>query len=250
MKSKRTTAVRMLALFLTAVLMITSIDAESVSAFWNQGDSEYGSYRARAKIKIQLMHCNHSDKKDPLYSKHFASNGNHLNITDGDTEVKSFEREPGVNNDYAAGTALIDANKYIYEYEMSYDESEQVDYAVITQPEITHYSDSERAKYPGLREDHVRMYWVGEYDESITKLKDAYIEDPNDSEHVIPGTYGDIGWFDFKDMCYPTINHALSQQTWETVGDHEAFQDKSSPLLFRSPSGELSSPLLFLYHLR
>ena len=36
MKSKRTTAVRMLALFLTAVLMITSIDAESVSAFWNQ----------------------------------------------------------------------------------------------------------------------------------------------------------------------------------------------------------------------
>ena len=88
------------------------------------------------------MHCNHSDKKDPLYSKHFASNGNHLNITDGDIEVKNFEREPRVNNDYAAGTALPDANKYIYEYEMSYDESEQVDYAVITQPEITHYSDS------------------------------------------------------------------------------------------------------------
>ena len=245
MKSKRTTAVRMLALFLTAVLMITSIDAESVSAFWNQGDSEYGSYRARAKIKIQLMHCNHSDKKDPLYSKHFASNGNHLNITDGDTEVKSFEREPGVNNDYAAGTALIDANKYIYEYEMSYDESEQVDYAVITQPEITHYSDSERAKYPGLREDHVRMYWVGEYDESITKLKDAYIEDPNDSGHVIPGTDGDIGWFDFKGMCYPTINLALSQQTWETVGDHEAFQNKKS-FVMTQKYGENGQQFLYL----
>ena len=245
MKSKRTTAVRMLALFLTAVLMITSIDAESVSAFWNQGDSEYGSYRARAKIKIQLMHCNHSDKKDPLYSKHFASNGNHLNITDGDTEVKSFEREPGVNNDYAAGTALIDANKYIYEYEMSYDESEQVDYAVITQPEITHYSDSERARYPGLREDHVRMYWVGEYDESITKLKDAYIEDPNDSGHVIPGTDGDIGWFDFKGMCYPTINLALSQQTWETVGDHEAFQNKKS-FVMTQKYGENGQQFLYL----
>lgn len=245
MKSKRTTAVRMLALFLTAVLMITSIDAESVSAFWNQGDSEYGSYRARAKIKIQLMHCNHSDKKDPLYSKHFASNGNHLNITDGDTEVKNFEREPGVNNDYAAGTALIDANKYIYEYEMSYAESEQVDYAVITQPEITHYSDSERAGYPGLREDHVRMYWVGEYNESITKLKDAYIEDPNDSEHVIPGTDGDIGWFDFKGMCYPTINLALSQQTWETVGDHEAFQDKKS-FVMTQKYGENGQQFLYL----
>ena len=245
MKSKRTTAVRMLALFLTAVLMITNIDTESVSAFWNQGDSEYGSYRARAKIKIQLMHCNHSDKKDPLYSKHFASNGNHLNITDGDTEVKNFEREPRVNNDYAAGTALIDANKYIYEYEMSYDESEQVDYAVITQPEITHYSDSERAGYPGLREDHVRMYWVGEYDESITKLKDAYVEDPNDSGHVIPGTDGDIGWFDFKGMCYPTINHALSQQTWETVGDHEAFQDKKS-FVMTQKYGENGQQFLYL----
>lgn len=245
MKSKRTTAVRMLALFLTAVLMITNIDTESVSAFWNQGDSEYGSYRARAKIKIQLMHCNHSDKKDPLYSKHFASNGNHLNITDGDTEVKNFEREPRVNNDYAAGTALIDANKYIYEYEMSYDESEQVDYAVITQPEITHYSDSERAGYPGLREDHVRMYWVGEYDESITKLKDAYIEDPNDSGHVIPGTDGDIGWFDFKGMCYPTINRALSQQTWETVGDHEAFQDKKS-FVMTQKYGENGQQFLYL----
>lgn len=245
MKSKRTTAVRMLALFLIAVLMITGIDAESVSAFWNQGDSEYGSYRARAKIKIQLMHCNHSDKKDPLYSKHFASNGNHLNITDGDTEVKNFEREPGVNNDYAAGTALPDTNKYVYEYEMSYDESEQVDYAVITQPEITHYSDSERAKYPGLREDHVRMYWVGEYDESITKLKDAYIEDPNDSGHVIPGTDGDIGWFDFKGMCYPTINHVLSQQTWETVGDHEAFQNKKS-FVMTQKYGENGQQFLYL----
>ena len=245
MKSKRTTAVRMLALFLTAVLMITSIGAESVSAFWNQGDSEYGSYRARAKIKIQLMHCNHSDKKDPLYSKHFASNGNHLNITDGDTEVKNFEREPRVNNDYAAGTALIDTNKYIYEYEMSYAESEQVDYAVITQPEVTHYSDSERAGYPGLREDHVRMYWVGEYDESITKLKDAYIEDPNDSGHVIPGTDGDIGWFDFKGMCYPTINHALSQQTWETVGDHEAFQNKKS-FVMTQKYGENGQQFLYL----
>ena len=281
MKRKRKTTIRILALFLTVVLMVTGIGIENVSAFWNADNPEDGTYRPAATITIELMKCYHKDKKDPEYSKHYDSNGNHVlsseaikqdreewrddseNNKNGSSAVKTITRSPRVNNDTAAGTALIDANKYIYEYEMSYDESEQVDYAVITQPEITHYSDSERARYPGLREDHVRMYWVGEYDKSITKLKDAYIEDPNDSGHVIPGTDGDIGWFDFKGMCYPTINHALSQQTWETVGDHEAFQDKSSPLLFRSPSGELSSsllfrcpsgelssPLLFLYHLR
>lgn len=263
MKRKRKTTIRILALFLTVVLMVTGIGIENVSAFWNADNPEDGTYRPAATITIELMKCYHKDKKDPEYSKHYDSNGNHVlsseaikqdreewkddseNNRNGSSAVKTITRSPRVNNDTAAGTALIDANKYIYEYEMSYDESEQVDYAVITQPEITHYSDSERAKYPGLREDHVRMYWVGEYDESITKLKDAYIEDPNDSGHVIPGTDGDIGWFDFKGMCYPTINHALSQQTWETVGDHEAFQDKKS-FVMTQKYGENGQQFLYL----
>lgn len=263
MKRKRKTTIRILALFLTVVLMVTGIGIENVSAFWNADNPEDGTYRPAATITIELMKCYHKDKKDPEYSKHYDSNGNHVlsseaikqdreewkddseNNKNGSSAVKTITRSPRVNNDTAAGTALIDANKYIYEYEMSYDESEQVDYAVITQPEITHYSDSERAKYPGLREDHVRMYWVGEYDESITKLKDAYIEDPNDSGHVIPGTDGDIGWFDFKGMCYPTINHALSQQTWETVGDHEAFQDKKS-FVMTQKYGENGQQFLYL----
>ena len=263
MKRKRKTTIRILALFLTVVLMVTGIGIENVSAFWNADNPEDGTYRPAATITIELMKCYHKDKKDPEYSKHYDSNGNHVlsseaikqdreewkddseNNKNGSSAVKTITRSPRVNNDTAAGTALIDANKYIYEYEMSYDESEQVDYAVITQPEITHYSDSESAKYPGLREDHVRMYWVGEYDESITKLKDAYIEDPNDSGHVIPGTDGDIGWFDFKGMCYPTINHALSQQTWETVGDHEAFQDKKS-FVMTQKYGENGQQFLYL----
>ena len=263
MKMKRKTTIRILALFLTVVLMVTGIGIENVSAFWNTDNPEDGTYRPAATITIELMKCYHKDKKDPEYSKHYDSNGNHVlsseaikqdreewkddseNNKNGSSAVKTITRSPRVNNDTAAGTALIDANKYIYEYEMSYDESEQVDYAVITQPEITHYSDSERAGYPGLREDHVRMYWVGEYDESITKLKDAYIEDPNDSGHVIPGTDGDIGWFDFKGICYPTINLALSQQTWETVGDHEAFQDKKS-FVMTQKYGENGQQFLYL----
>lgn len=263
MKRKRKTTIRILALFLTVVLMVTGVGIENVSAFWNIGNPEDGTYRPAATITIELMKCYHKDKKDPEYSKHYDSNGNHVlsseaikqdrkewkddseNNKNGSSAVKTITRTPRVNNDTAAGTALPDTNKYIYEYEMSYDESEQVDYAVITQPEITHYSDSERAGYPGLRENHVRMYWVGEYDESITKLKDAYIEDPNDSGHVIPGTDGDIGWFDFKGMCYPAINHALSQQTWETVGDHEAFQNKKS-FVMTQKYGENGQRFLFL----
>lgn len=258
---KKKTILQMIAMCLTIVLMITSVGIENISAFWNQ-DSK-NDRRDFAQVTVRLMKCYHKEKNDPEYSKHYDSNGNHVlsnevikqdekewmadseNNKNKTVDVKHFTVSPRVNNDTAAGTALPDANKYIYEYEMSYDESEQVDYAVITQPEITHYSDSERAKYPGLREDHVRMYWVGEYDESITKLKDAYIEDPNDSGHVIPGTDGDIGWFDFKGMCYPTINHALSQQTWETVGDHEAFQDKKS-FVMTQKYGENGQQFLYL----
>lgn len=260
MNKKKNYATKVIAILLTCFLLITSIGIENVSAFWNQAaknDDKVG-----ATITIQLIHCYHNDTSDPLYSTHYDSSGQHKmdavqsdldswksdskNNPGGKTQcVMTDTIQPRVNNDTAAGTALIDANKYIYEYEMSYDESEQVDYAVITQPEITHYSDSERAGYPGLREDHVRMYWVGEYDESITKLKDAYIEDPNDSGHVIPGTDGDIGWFDFKGMCYPTINRALSQQTWETVGDHEAFQDKKS-FVMTQKYGENGQQFLYL----
>lgn len=260
MNKKKNYATKVIAILLTCFLLITSMGIENVSAFWNQAaknDDKVG-----ATITIQLIHCYHNDTSDPLYSTHYDSSGQHKmdavqsdldswksdskNNPGGKTQcVMTDTIQPRVNNDTAAGTALIDANKYIYEYEMSYDESEQVDYAVITQPEITHYSDSERAGYPGLREDHVRMYWVGEYDESITKLKDAYIEDPNDSGHVIPGTDGDIGWFDFKGMCYPTINRALSQQTWETVGDHEAFQDKKS-FVMTQKYGENGQQFLYL----
>ena len=262
MNKKRNYLTKVMAILLTCILFITSIGIENVSAFWNNDIPDYGDLRNEAKITIQLIHCYHNDTSDPLYSTHYDSSGRHKmdavqadldswksdkkNNPSGRTEcVMTDTVQPRVLNDYAAGLESIDTNKYFYEYSLTYAESELVDYVLITQPEITHYSDSERAKYPGLREDHVRMYWVGEYDESITKLKDAYIEDPNDSGHVIPGTDGDIGWFDFKGMCYPTINHALSQQTWETVGDHEAFQDKKS-FVMTQKYGENGMEFIFL----
>ena len=243
MKSKRKT-IRILTLFLTVTLMITGIGGENVSAFWNQDNFDYGDVRNEAHIKIQLMHCNHSDQNDSQYSKHYDSNGNHLNYTTGDTEIKKFEREPNVNGDLKAGTMLPDTNKYIYEYEMSYAESEQVDYAVITQPEITHYSDSERAKYKGLKEEHVRMYWTGTYENSISKLEDKWSVISGIGTAVNKPGDG-IDWWDFKYEAFPSVNTSLSQQTWETVGDHEAFQDKKS-FVMTQKYGENGQQFLYL----
>lgn len=208
MKSKRKTLIRILALFLTAALMITSIGVENVSAFWNNDEPEYGDVRNEAIITVQLMHCNHKDT-------HYV-NGAHIKDTTGDTEIKSFPIDPRVNNDFAAGTELHDNNKYFYEYELSYNEGGDVDYAVITQPYITHFSEAEAAA-KGVVEKNNRMYWVGEYSDSIANLKDSYNEDPDNKGNATPGTNGTIDWFDFKGSCYPVIDYSLSQQTWQTV---------------------------------
>ena len=238
-----------LALMLAVAFLICSVSIENVAAFWNQdGVNENDSKdKNAATIKIQLMHCNHSDPKDSQYSKHYDSNGNHLNYTAGDIVIKDITRTPRVNDDLSAGTALPDTNKYIYEYEMSYAESAQVDYAVITQPEITHYSDSERAKYPGLEEKHVRMYWVGTYDYSISKLEDvASIEQINAiASQVVGKPDGDISWADFEWLCHPDVDQSKSQQTWETIGDHDAFQNKRS-FVMTQKYGENGQQFLYL----
>ena len=64
-------------------------------------------------------------------------------------------------------TTLFRSNKYVYEYEMSYSEGAQVDYAVITTPNITHYESTASG---GVRETHSRMYWLGEYNSTMENL--------------------------------------------------------------------------------
>ena len=208
MKSKRKTLIGILALFLTVALMITNIGVENISAFWNNDEPEYGDVRNEAIITVQLMHCNHKDTH--------CVNGAHIKDTTGDTEIKSFPIDPRVNDDIKAGTELHDNNKYFYEYELSYKEGGDVDYAVITQPYITHFSEEEAAA-KGVVEKNNRMYWVGEYNGSIANLKDSYNEDPDNEGNATPGTNGAIDWFDFKGSCYPVIDYSLSQQTWQTV---------------------------------
>ena len=108
-------------------------------------------------------------------------------------------------NDFAAGTATYDINKYIYEYEMSYSEGTQVDYAVITTPNITHF-ESEAAS--GVHETHGRMYWIGEYEKTMENITAV----GNTGER-----YSFDEWYSFEDQCKPTINYSLSHQTWESV---------------------------------
>ena len=212
MKSKRKTTIRILVLILAVVFITCNIRIENVSAFWNQDNPSDRDNRKHVQMQIQLMHCNHKDT-------HYV-NGAHIKGTTGDTEIKSFPITPRVNDDIKAGTEIYDCNKYFYEYELSYNEGSDVDYAVITQPYITHFSKAEAAA-KGVVEKNNRMYWVGEYSSPIANLKDSYIEDPNNEGNATPGTNGAIDWFDFKGTCYPIIDYSLSQQTWQTVENME-----------------------------
>ena len=74
---KKKTILQMIAMFLTIVLMMTSVGIENISAFWVNG-SDFGSQRNLALVTVRLMKCYHKEKDDPEYSKHYDSNGNHM----------------------------------------------------------------------------------------------------------------------------------------------------------------------------
>ena len=198
-----------LALYLATVLIITGFKFENVSAFYNV---DAGNGDRNISIKVQLMQCNHRDT-------HYDENGQHIGDVSEDRLVRWFLINPQVKVDAypttaeqaAAGLALPDTNKYIYEYEMSYAEGGQVDYAIITQPYVTHFGGTGDMKKPDdVEETHNRMYWIGEYNGSITKLTDNFGKVSDESD-------GEINWYDFAGECNPQIDYALSQQTWETV---------------------------------
>ncbi len=158
--------------------------------------------------------------------------------------IKKIDVQPRINNDFAAGTATYDMAKYIYEYEMSYTEGSEVDYAVVTQPYITHFSTAEAASN-GVVETHNRMYWIGEYDNSISDLEDKYSTDLTQNG-ILEVPDGDIGWFDFKGMCSPKINNSLSQQTWATV-DNMANQDVRTFVMNPDIGDDAANGQRFLY---
>ena len=248
MKKKRNYLTKVVAILLACVLFITGIGIENVSAFWNNDNPTLGDKRQLALITVKLMHCNHSDENDPYYSKHWVNGKHTVHTGQGNTStnekaepnpdelVNPVSIQPGVLGDTQAGLESIDTNKYFYEYSLTYAESELVDYVLITQPEITHYSDNDSKKPANLREEHVRMYWIGSYNKSMTEVTDEwserYIDNGNTVEENKPD--GNIGWFDFKYESFPTIDPQLSQQTWETVGDHDAFQNNKSFVFTKS----------------
>ena len=251
---KRNYLTKVVAIMLTCILFITGIRIENVSAFWNVTDKN--AYREFAEITIQLIHCYHNDTSDPLYSTHYDSSGRHKldavqadldswksdkkNNPRGRTEcVMTDTVQPRVLNDYKAGLESIDTNKYFYEYSLTYAESELVDYVLITQPEITHYSDNDSKRPADLREEHVRMYWIGSYNKSMTEVTGKWTENGYDENDT------DIGWWDFENESFPTIDPSLSQQTWETVGDHEAFQNNKS-FVFTKKMGENGMEFIYL----
>ena len=236
MKSK--TTIRILALILAVIFLTCNIRIENVSAFWNQDNPSDGDNRKYVQMQVQLMHCNCKDT-------HYM-NGVHIKDITGDTEIKNFSIIPRVNNDTAAGTALPDTNKYIYEYEMSYAESGQVDYALVTQPNITHFSHADAAK-DGIVETHYRMYWIGEYEGSIAKLEDKWTEVNTDgSKTVINMPGGGIDWWDFQYEAFPAIDMSISQQTWEAVENMDN-QDERTFILNPDIGDDAANGQRFIY---
>ena len=234
MNRKRKPTIRLIALFLTIVLLLCNIGIENVSAFWNQDGNN--DAKNLAQVQVRLMHCNHKDT-------HYE-NGTHIKNTTGDTQVSMFNIIPRINNDFSAGTAIYDMAKYIYEYEMSYTEGSEVDYAVVMQPYITHFSTAEAASN-GIVETHNRMYWIGEYDNSISDLEDKYSPDLTQNG-ILEVPDGDIDWSDFKGMCSPKINNSLSQQTWASV-DNMANQDVRTFVMNPDIGDDAANGQRFLY---
>ena len=244
MNKKRNYLTKVVAILLTCILFITGIRIEIVSAFWNK--DENNDDRKNAMVTMELMHCYHKDT-------HYDNNGRHIyseSVINEDkagwlTDIKNNPKRkpvntvsirPGVLGNTQAGLESIDTNKYFYEYSLTYAESELVDYVLITQPEITHYSDSDRPA--NLREEHVRMYWIGSYNKSMTGVTGKWTENGYDENDT------DIGWWDFLYESFPTINTQLSHQTWETIGDHEAFQNNKS-FVFTKTMGENGMEFIF-----
>ena len=234
MNKKKNYVTKLTIILLICVLFITSVGIENVSAFWNNDNPAFGDRRQLASITIQLMHCTHT-KSDKT---HWVNNKHITDIT-GDTVISEHIVYPGVLGDTQAGLECIDTNKYFYEYSLTYAESELVDYVLITQPEITHYSDSDSKRPADLREEHVRMYWIGSYNKSMTEVTGKWTGNGYDENDT------DIGWYDFKNESFPSIDSSLSQQTWETIGDHETFQNNKS-FVFTKKMGENGMEFIYL----
>ena len=248
MKKKRNYLTKVVAILLTCILLITGIRIEIVSAFWNK--DEDNDNRRNAMVTMELMHCYHRDT-------HYDDNGRHIysesvinedkagwladtkNNPKKKSSVNTRIIQPGVLGDTNAGFESIDTNKYFYEYSLTYAESELVDYVLITQPEITHYSDNDSKRPADLKEEHVRMYWIGSYNKSMTEVTGKWTENGYDENDT------DIGWWDFKNESFPSIDSSLSQQTWETIGDHEAFQNNKS-FVFTKKMGENGMEFIYL----
>ena len=256
MNKKKNYVAKVMVILLTCILFITGIGIENISAFWNNDNPAFGDKRQLATITIQLIHCYHNDANDPLYSTHYDSSGRHkLDAVQADLDSWKSDKKnnpsgrtecvmtnivyPGVLGNTLAGLESIDTNKYFYEYTLTYVESELVDYVLITQPEITHYSDNDSKRPADLREEHVRMYWIGSYNKSMTEVTGKWTENGYDENDT------DIGWWDFLYESFPTINTKLSHQTWETIGDHEAFQNNKS-FVFTKTMGENGMEFIFL----
>ena len=134
-------------------------------------------------------------------------------------------------------TPEVDGNKsiaiyddevaYIKEYTLPHRDDNPIVSVSITYPKVTHSADDES--------DHVRMYWVGTYTDTIKGIYDGWHNELTGGTsgaygvwNVKPGADGEVNWYDFKGKCNPVVDNDRSVQTWATVpGDQNTEETRT-----------------------
>ncbi len=132
---------------------------------------------------------------------------------DGTTKSESYT--PQVDGDMSLAIHDDDV-EYIKEITLQHEDDNPIVSVSITYPKVTHSADD--------NSDHVRMYWVGTYSDTIKGIYDGWHNELTGGAagesgvwSILPGADGRVDWYDFFGKCSPVIDHDKSVQTWESV---------------------------------
>ena len=176
---------RVLSVFLMIVLITVSTRVNDVLAFY--AVDQNGNFREPGRTSITIT----------------------FNYSDGTSKIQTLPPEIDGKQDNAI---YDDEVTYIKEYTLQHRDDNPIVSVSITYPKVTHSADDES--------DHVRMYWVGTYTDTIKGIYDGWHTELQDGTsgaygvwNVKPGADGEVNWYDFKGKCNPVIDNDRSVQT-------------------------------------
>lgn len=181
--------VKAFSLVMTIIFVLLNINITDVNAFYGTGkDNEYKELR-ETEIEVKFYY------------------------SDGSVWTEKIKPQIDGNQSIAIDD---DEVTYIKEYTLQHRDDNPIVSVSITYPKVTHTADDDS--------DHVRMYWVGTYTDTIKGIYDGWHTELADGSsgafgiwNVKPGADGKVDWHDFNGKCSPVVNRDRSVQTWVTV---------------------------------